>query len=259
MYDSMQDLTRAFCVLLKNCLTSPDLRERMVNDGAVRPLVQLLHKTEIRGAQRSPAVVAAAASAVWNISAHESAKAAASRLEPVARLQPTCIRAATPCIRAQPHITGRHPHASGPPPHASRLPPHTFGLPPCAPQALVIKEHGVEALTEQLQNSQSEDVWQKCAGCLMVLAANSDKVKNLIGEQMGVKALTAIVKQPNCSQVVLKAVLGALAVLSSDDRNMSMMREEGMEQLIEKFEKIKDDRVKMFVKQLKDRLQNTDG
>ena len=56
MYDSMQDLTRAFCVLLKNCLTSPDLRERMVNDGAVRPLVQLLHKTEIRGAQRSPAV-----------------------------------------------------------------------------------------------------------------------------------------------------------------------------------------------------------
>ena len=69
-----QDLTPAFCVLLKNCLTSPDLRERMVNDGAVRPLVQLLHKSEIRGAQRSPAVVAAAASAVWNISAHESAK-----------------------------------------------------------------------------------------------------------------------------------------------------------------------------------------
>jgi len=63
------------------------------------------------------------------------------------------------------------------------------------PQALVIKEHGVEALTEQLQNSQSEDVWQKCAGCLMVLVANSDKVKNFIGEQMGVKALTAIVKQ----------------------------------------------------------------
>ena len=122
----------------------------------------------------------------------------------------------------------------------------------------MIKEQGVEALTEQLQNSQSEDVWQKCAGCLMVLAANSDKVKNLIGEQMGVKALTTIVKQPNCAPAVLKAVLCALAVLSSDDRNMGMMREEGMEQLIEKFEKIKDDRVKMFVKQLKDRLQNTD-
>ena len=140
-----------------------------------------------------------------------------------------------------------------------RLSPHASGLPPCAPQARVIKEHGVEALTEQRQSSQSEDVWQKCADCLMVLAANSDKVKNLIGEQMGVKALTAIVKQPSCSQVVLKAVLGALAVLSSDDRNMSMMREEGMEQLIEKFEKIKDGRVKMLVKQLKDRSQNTDG
>ena len=101
----MQDLTRAFCVLLKNCLTSPDLRERMVNDGAVRPLVQLLHKTEIRGAQRSPAVVAAAASAVWNISAHESAKAAASRLEPVARLQPRASG-------LQPRASGRQPRAS---------------------------------------------------------------------------------------------------------------------------------------------------
>ena len=30
-----EELTRAFCVLLKNCLTSPDLRERIVNDGAV--------------------------------------------------------------------------------------------------------------------------------------------------------------------------------------------------------------------------------
>ena len=132
---------------------------------------------------------------------------------------------------------------------------------PCASQALVIKEHGVEALTEQLQNSDSDDVWQKCAGCLMVLAANSDKVKNLIGEQMGVKALTAIVKSPGIESTsraqVLKAVLGALAVLSSDDRNMSMMKEEGMEQLIDKFAKIKDGRVQMFVKQLRDRLQNT--
>ena len=101
----IQDLTRAFCVLLKNCLTSPDLRERMVNDGAVRPLVQLLHKTEIRGAQRSPAVVAAAASAVWNISAHESAKAAASRLAPVARLQPRASG-------LQPRASGRQPRAS---------------------------------------------------------------------------------------------------------------------------------------------------
>ena len=115
----IQDLTRAFCVLLKNCLTSPDLRERMVNDGAVRPLVQLLHKTEIRGAQRSPAVVAAAASAVWNISAHESAKAAAPRLALVARCNPV-----HPACKPVPpggnsvHLgyPGRHPHASRSPP-----------------------------------------------------------------------------------------------------------------------------------------------
>ena len=30
-----QELTRAFCVLLKNCLTDPNLRERIINDGAV--------------------------------------------------------------------------------------------------------------------------------------------------------------------------------------------------------------------------------
>ena len=67
------------------------------------------------------------------------------------------------------------------------------------------------------------------------------------------QAITAIVKQnPNPS--VLKATLGALAVLSSDERNLSFMREEGMEQLVEKFAKVKDDRVQMFVKQLKDRL-----
>ena len=41
-------------------------------------------------------------------------------------------------------------------------------------------------------------------------------------------------------------------------KSLSVNKLEGMEQLIEKFEKIKDDRVKMFVKQLKDRLQNTD-
>ena len=123
----------------------------------------------------------------------------------------------------------------------------------------MIKEQGVEALTEQLQNSQSEDVWQKCAGCLMVLAANSDKVKNLIGEQMGVRALTAIVKQASTNLPVLKATLGALAVLSSDERNLAYMREEGMEQLVEKFGKVKDDRVQMFVKQLRERLYATNA
>ena len=56
---------------------------------------------------------------------------------------------------------------------------------------------------------------------------------------------------------MLKATLGALAVLSSDERNLGMMREEGMEQLVEKFMKVKDDRVQIFVKQLRDRLYQT--
>ena len=46
-------------------------------------------------------------------------------------------------------------------------------------------------------------------------------------------------------------------MLSSDERNLAYMREEGMEQLIEKF-KVKDDRVQMFVKQLKERLYNAE-
>ena len=68
------ELTRAFCVLLKNCLTAPELRERIINDGAVAPLVKLLHKSEIKGANRGDAVVAAAAAAVWNLTAHQPAK-----------------------------------------------------------------------------------------------------------------------------------------------------------------------------------------
>ena len=115
-----QELTRAFCVLLKNCLTDPNLRERIINDGAIAPLVKLLHKTEIKDAQRSDAVVAAAAAAVWNLTAHQNAK------------------------------------------------------------PIVLRERAVEALVSQLRDSRSPDVWQKCAGCLMVLAANSDKVCHLL-------------------------------------------------------------------------------
>ena len=72
------------------------------------------------------------------------------------------------------------------------------------------------------------------------------------------RALTAIVKQSASNLPVLKATLGALAVLSSDERNLAYMREEGMEQLVDKFSKVKDERVQMFVKQLKERLWNTD-
>lgn len=146
-----QELTRAFCVLLKNCLTDPNvrtyrilrqgypltchgprtaplllqLRERIINDGAIAPLVKLLHKTEIKDAQRSDAVVAAAAAAVWNLTAHQSAK------------------------------------------------------------PIVLRERAVEALVAQLRDSRSSDVWQKCAGCLMVLAANSDKVCHRIDAGSG--------------------------------------------------------------------------
>jgi hypothetical protein len=110
-----QELARAFCVLLKNCLTAPELRERILNDGAVAPLVTLLKKSKIQGAVRSDGVVAAAAAAVWNLTAHQNAK------------------------------------------------------------ALAVREGAVEALVVQLGEDRSDEVWQKCAGCLMVLAANSDK------------------------------------------------------------------------------------
>ena len=130
-----QEITRAFCVLLKNCLTAPELRDRVVNDGAVSPIVKLLHRSEIIGAQRSPATVAAAASALWNLSAHEGAK------------------------------------------------------------KMVIREKGVEALVMQLNEAEDRDAWQKCAGCLMVLAANSQQVKHLVGDEDGIRALCEIVNE----------------------------------------------------------------
>ena len=52
LLNKTEELTRAFCVLLKNCLTAAELRERIVNDGAVAPLIKLLQKTEIRDAHR---------------------------------------------------------------------------------------------------------------------------------------------------------------------------------------------------------------
>ena len=78
LLNKTEELTRAFCVLLKNCLTAAELRERIVNGGAVAPLIKLLHKTEIRDAHRSESVVSAAAAAVWNLSAHEVCRPHAS-------------------------------------------------------------------------------------------------------------------------------------------------------------------------------------
>jgi len=185
------ELTRAFCVLLKNCLTAHELRERIVNDGAITPLVRLLHKSEIKDAQRGDAVVAAAAAAVWNLVAYQPAK------------------------------------------------------------PMVLKERAVEALVTQLQESTSKDVWQKCAGCLMVLSANSDKVKQQAGGG-AIVALANIVRKSEANKPTLKAALGALAVLTSDEKNLSKLREEAMP--LEQFAKEKDDKIQMFVAQIQDRL-----
>jgi len=192
-----QELTRAFCVLLKNCLTDQGLRERIINDGAIAPLVKLLHKTEIRDAARSDAVIAAAAAAVWNLTAHASAK------------------------------------------------------------PIVLREHAVEALVSQLRDSRSADVWQKCAGCLMVLAANSDKVKTLAGQENAVGELVRIVRVSEVDKGVLKAALGALAVLSSEERNLKKMQAEDLATLLERSRKEKDERIVMFVSQLEERLHGS--
>jgi len=186
------ELTRAFCVLLKNCLTAPELRERIINDGAIAPLVRLLHKTEIKDAQRGDAVVAAAAAAVWNLVAFQGAK------------------------------------------------------------NMVVKERAVEALVSQLHESRSQDVWQKCSGCLMVLAANSDKVKALAGQEGAISELAAILRKSEHNKPTLKAALGALAVLTSDEKNVQKLRQEGI--ALDTYAKDKDERIQMFVSQLMDRL-----
>mmetsp|Transcript_22053 Transcript_22053/g.46701 ORF Transcript_22053/g.46701 Transcript_22053/m.46701 type:complete len:809 (-) Transcript_22053:456-2882(-) len=192
LLNKTEELTRAFCVLLKNCLTAAELRERIVNDGAVPPLIKLLHKTEIPDAHRSDSVVAAAAAAVWNLSAHDGVK------------------------------------------------------------NLVIKERGIDALVMQLHDSENEEVWHKCAGCLMVLAANSEKVKMMVGEQGGIAALSQIIRRSDRNKAVLKACLGALAVLSSDENNLNKLRADDLD--LDRFAKDKDERLIMFVKQLLERL-----
>jgi len=118
----------------------------------------------------------------------------------------------------------------------------------------VIREKAVEALVSQLRDSRSADVWQKCAGCLMVLAANSDKVKTLAGAEGAVSELVIIVKKAEANKPVLKAALGALAVLSSDERNLKKMIAEGLSEQLERSTKEKDDKIATFVSQLQERL-----
>ena len=47
-------------------------------------------------------------------------------------------------------------------------------------------------LRDQLNEAEDRDAWQKCAGCLMVLAANSQQVKHLVGDEDGIRALCEI-------------------------------------------------------------------
>lgn len=88
----------------------------------------------------------------------------------------------------------------------------------------------------------------------MVLAANSDKVKTLAGQENAVSELVRIVRVSDMEYAVLKAALGALAVLSSDDRNLKKMQAEGMDELLERSSRDKDERVALFVSQITERI-----
>lgn len=76
----------------------------------------------------------------------------------------------------------------------------------------------------------------------------------MVGDEGGIVALTDIVKRAEQNKAVLKAALGALAVLSSEERNLSRLRAEGLSSDLDKYLKEKDERVVMFVKQLLERL-----
>jgi hypothetical protein len=117
-----------------------------------------------------------------------------------------------------------------------------------------MRERGIEALITQLQESRSPEVWQKCAGCLMVLAANEDKVKQRAGQEGAIQELATIVKKSEMHKGVLKAALGALAVLTSDQKNVNTLRQEGLD--LDRYAKEKDERIRMFVNQLIERLFN---
>jgi len=124
-------------------------------------------------------------------------------------------------------------------------------------KVLAVKDGAVEALVLQLSDeTRSAEVWQKCAGCLMVLAANSDKNKALAGQEGAIAALASIVKKSDHNKPTLKAALGALAVLTSEQKNVGKLRSEGLnlETYANLAAKEKDERVKMFVQQLQERL-----
>ena len=56
-----------------------------------------------------------------------------------------------------------------------------------------------------------------------------------------------------------QACLGALAVLSSDDRNLKVMRNDKLDELLMRSANDKDERIQMFVSQLEERLREPGG
>ena len=99
--------------------------------------------------------------------------------------------------------------------------------------------------------------WQKCSGCVMVLAANAPDVKRHVGLD-GVRALARVVDA--CRQMLprslgaLKAALGALAVLSSERANREFMHESELADLVRRIaddaQLHDDERIQMFVRNL---------
>ena len=86
--------------------------------------------------------------------------------------------------------------------------------------------------------------------------------QSALGEEMAVPPLVQIAirhagagESPHGWKLpVLKSALGALAVLSSDERNLAQMRSEGMEQQVEKYLRAKDEKLQAFARQLIERL-----
>ena len=61
----------------------------------------------------------------------------------------------------------------------------------------------------------------------MPLRLLHSQVKTLAGQENAVSELVRVVRVCEADKTVLKAALGALAVLSSDDRNVKKMTAEG--------------------------------
>ena len=70
----------------------------------------------------------------------------------------------------------------------------------------------------------------------------------------GVAELVRLVRVSDPNKAVLKAALGTLAVVSSNEKNLKKMLQEGLDELLERAAKEKDERIEMFVKQLSERL-----